>query len=193
MQQPYGQYVPYFVPYHAPQPPSTEDIENKLNADLVNPITIYPLPSGYAWEAWQSKAFQGFNIKFMIGFLDYNGHHWFIEVHAKWNKRSWFDDEPYALSLKLNGFSMANPTQGSHPALWSFLVHKAKRLIANHTALSVLHHYHATRVTLAVVNDLIATGNREALYALFTADTTPLAMWDQDAWSRVLDWQATRH
>jgi hypothetical protein len=142
------------------------------------------MPSGHSWEPWSTKAFPGFNIKFQF---TYNGYT--IEAHVKWNNRSWFDGEPYAMSLKLNGGSLENPTSSYHPNLWRVLRYKARNLIANSEAVRLLRHYGSARVTLAMIEDLISRNDRGALYALYTSDTAPLNIWDQEAWSRFLDWQ----
>jgi hypothetical protein len=171
----------YYQPYYAPPPPTTQEIEAALaNGEELR--LVINRDQGYT--PWKTKTFPGFNIEFPMIFGGQT-----LMVHVKWNASIWCDQDPYALSLKLDNSPLENPTLGSHPNLWRHLLHAARKIVANSYARHLLvTQYGSPRVTLAMINDLIANSNRQGLYALYTADATPLSLWDHDAWSEILDW-----
>ena len=46
------------------------------------------------------------------------------------------------------------------------------------------------RVTKALIENLIATNDLAALDALYSSDVAALDNWDQEAWSKFLDWNS---
>ncbi|MCE9667119.1 hypothetical protein LY474_04755 [Myxococcus stipitatus] len=170
---------------------STDDIENAIKGKDRWP-TFVDYNEGDAFDFWQSKAFPGLNVKLLIvaeGAL--------FEAHVKWDKRVWYRDDPYAMSLKvaLKGSkrdmcheSRPNIMSDSHRYLWGTLLARARKVLANHHAARLMTEFGlANVVTADLVRTLVGTGRMSDLAALYLCSTLPLSVWEQEAWSLMLD------
>lgn len=186
----YGYGFNPYVYYAPPVPPTTTDLENAVQQGNDNRLQINRF-GGYA--AWYTRRFPGFNVEFNLNYRDANNQVWQMVVHVKYNNRNWWEDQPYAMSLKFaNNTTLENPTTTYHPGLFTILAGEARQVIANQIAWNLMTQtYNSQRVTLAIINHLINTNNRSGLAALAKSAHFPLSAWDQDAWSRFLDWNTT--
>ncbi|RKH40786.1 hypothetical protein D7X55_22745 [Corallococcus sp. AB049A] len=170
---------------------STDDIENAITGQDRWP-TFVDYTEGDPFDFWQSTKFPGLNVKFLIvasGAL--------FEVHVKWDQRQWYCDEPYAMSLKvaLQGSkkdmcneSRPNIMSNTHRYLWGNLLARARKVIANHYAAKLMTEFGLKNVvTHALVQALVHAGRKSDLVALYLCSTLPLSVWEQDAWSLMLD------
>ena len=174
---------------------STNDIEAGIKKDVWPTFLKYK--EGDAFAFWKSKNFLPINIKFLIVSSGVC-----LEVHLKWGSaRSWYQDDPYAMSLKKNPTksvtarcfdSLANVMADDHRYLWGHLLHRGRKLIAAYRVVQLLKEFKPKKhkVTTTMIKALISAGRTEDLIALFIADMVPLKDWAQEAWSLFLDWYA---
>ncbi|MCP3102379.1 hypothetical protein LZ198_26255 [Myxococcus sp. K15C18031901] len=170
---------------------NTDDLENAIK-DRDRWPTFVDYNEGVPFDFWQSGAFPGLNVKFLIVGLGA-----LFEVHVKWDKRLWFRDEPYAMSLKvaikgskndLCRESRPNIMSDSHRYLWGNLLARARKLLANHHAAMLMNEFGLKNaVTAAMVRTLVSKGRTSDLAALYLCSTLPLSVWEQEAWSMMLD------
>ncbi len=174
----HGGYGNYYVPYYFDL--TTANIEKALQQGNDDVLT-FDRYGGY--NNWNSKNFQGFNIEF---YAWCNGVQ--LKVHLKWHTADWFGTDPYAMSLKfMDNSTLENPTQQYHPALWRLLLYEGRKNMANVWGWHLLGQF-GGRIQRTDIQQLITAGDRQALYALYNSDHTPLSVWDSDAWSLMLDW-----
>jgi len=184
-----GGYGYYYAPqiYYAPALPTTDDLEQAVQTGQDHRLGINRFGG---FTPWQSHNFPGFNIEFNLQYTDTSGYVWPMIVHVKYNARRWWNDDPYAMSLKFaNQQTLQNPTSGSHPGLFIILAAEARTIIANAIAWQRMNFvYHSVRVTRLIIQQMIHANDREGLAALYKSSHYPLDVWDSDAWSLFLDW-----
>ncbi|NVJ20712.1 MULTISPECIES: hypothetical protein [Myxococcus] len=84
--------------------------------------------------------------------------------------------------------SLANVTSGSHRYLWGNLIARARKMLANHYAGALMTEFRLTNsVTADLVRTLTSAARMSDLAALYLCSSLPLAVWEQEAWSLVLD------
>ncbi|HWU89801.1 MAG TPA: hypothetical protein VN253_21215 [Kofleriaceae bacterium] len=106
------------------------------------------------------------------------------QATVRWGARAWFRDEPHAIELRSAHLVRSAPTARHHPHLWRLLRDRARQDLSAELTAATLAQYRATRVTDAIVADLVAHGQDAALHALISSHAA--ADIPRDAWERYL-------
>jgi len=109
---------------------------------------------------------------------------------VQWGARAWYRDEPHAIELRCEGVVKSPCSRRDHPRLWARLRDQARGRIADRLTHEVMATIDSERVTLALVETLIADGEFEKLYAMVWSEAAPIEAWEDEAWRRFSAWSA---
>lgn len=110
------------------------------------------------------------------------------ETSVDWTARAWYRDEPRAIELRCAGIRKTPPSPREHPRLWAWLRDEARRRIADRLTHELMATAESERVTVELVDELIARAQHERLHALVWSRVTPMDAWDDEAWRRFSSW-----
>lgn len=111
-------------------------------------------------------------------------------VRVQWGARAWYRDEPHAVGLWCEDVPKSLLTAREHPRLWAWARDEARKRIADGLTHEVMATVESERVTVGLVERLIAEGEFERLYALAGSKVTPVQTWEDAAWLRFTSWSA---
>ncbi len=110
------------------------------------------------------------------------------EVRVDWAARAWYRDEPRTIELRCAGIRKPPANSREHPRLWAWLRDEARRRLADRLVHELMATAESERVTVELVDSLIAAGQFERLHALVWSAVTPMDVWDDEAWRRFSSW-----